>query len=179
MTRATFLFLPFLFATLWLPTSLSAQITKMELEPQPESLWVPLPKPDPNPNRDPSDYIWKISDKAACEKKGGVWVQRGNTGFCYLKIEPEREIDPKAGGSNGSDGNIFAADPIDRNIQLLLFLGFAPDEAMTFLFFAPSTAENDLPLKSGSKDDLSLEDAAELNRVPSDPWVRKKPGRSP
>ena len=57
---------------------------------------VPLPKPDSNPNGAGPDDVLKISDEAACVAKGGVWVSRGDTGFCYLKIKAEEppELEP-------------------------------------------------------------------------------------
>ena len=83
--------------------TLGSFVSPMSLFAQPDlppwnenpSLWIPLPNLDPSPKGDQSDFVWKISDKAACEKAGGVWVQRGNTGFCYLKIEAEPVPDPK------------------------------------------------------------------------------------
>ncbi len=77
---------------------------------------VPLPKPDSNPNGAGPDDVLKISDEAACVAKGGVWVSRGDTGFCYLKIKAEEppELEPiddnDSGGptwNNGSNNNLF------------------------------------------------------------------------
>ena len=81
---------------------------------------VPLPKPDPNPNGAGSDDIWKISDQAACIAAGGVWVQRGETGFCYLKIKPERPSDPKpieeSEGPAWNDG--WINNPFEDDVEL-------------------------------------------------------------
>ncbi|MDA8967818.1 hypothetical protein N9F76_00845 [bacterium] len=57
---------------------------------------IPLPQPDPVPNRDDSGDILKTSGKAACEAQGGVWVERGDSGFCYklLPTEPHPPLEP-------------------------------------------------------------------------------------
>ena len=56
---------------------------------------------------DDSDVDWSISDKAECEKNGGVWVETpGLGGFCFKKIEgePAPPLEPIEVPDEGSPG---------------------------------------------------------------------------
>jgi hypothetical protein len=108
------------------PVSLNPQLSAMQISSTKPGR-VPLPKPDPNPNGDNPDSILKVSDKAACEAAGGVWVQRGETGFCFMKIEsepgPELELieieDPGGPAWNGGSHS----NPFD------VIFGLSPDSS--------------------------------------------------